>query len=364
MKTFKSLFLKIFVFTFLFLSGLNGAKAQTVDCAGTIRAWQIDVSLREYMATHTCRCPYPDRQPVCQSNSEPADNNPQTGVSNNPNVPKPPIVDPAVEQAKRNEIFKREKEELLKLLKRGTATNIGNQTNVNTNQTALPVKPGNAQNTNPPIANVPNNAAAAALRELTAKKIKELNCSAFWGLKAAKLALAANFEISSELETELESARLLGELSASAAGGKSVAGCPEVEIKIPDIPPPLDSNPQIQFYTRTAEELQFLLSDISITKRDLSFAYVQIESAKEDMGVNRDQKNVLDKKPNTPKNRAEKNKLDTEYDDLVKLARDYEAESLELQKTANEQKQKVAAIETTFETVSKQPERAKEFLKP
>ena len=61
--------------------------AQTVDCEGTIRAWSYDVSMRSYMATHTCSCPNSNRQPVCVSNeqpSQPADDQPTrpTNVDN------------------------------------------------------------------------------------------------------------------------------------------------------------------------------------------------------------------------------------------------------------------------------------------
>jgi coenzyme F420-reducing hydrogenase delta subunit len=52
---------------FLFCITPNEAKAE-VDCNATIRAWQIDISLRDYMATHNCSCPSAHAQPVCTKN--------------------------------------------------------------------------------------------------------------------------------------------------------------------------------------------------------------------------------------------------------------------------------------------------------
>ena len=50
----------------------GGAAAQTIDCEGTIRAWSYDVSMRSYMASHTCSCPSSTSRPVCVSNDEPS----------------------------------------------------------------------------------------------------------------------------------------------------------------------------------------------------------------------------------------------------------------------------------------------------
>ena len=40
------------------------AQSPTVECQGTLRAWNADVSLRGYMKTHTCRCVASNRAPV------------------------------------------------------------------------------------------------------------------------------------------------------------------------------------------------------------------------------------------------------------------------------------------------------------
>jgi len=44
----------------------------SIDCEGTIRAWSYDVSMRSYMATHTCSCPSSNSRPVCVSKDEPS----------------------------------------------------------------------------------------------------------------------------------------------------------------------------------------------------------------------------------------------------------------------------------------------------
>jgi hypothetical protein len=357
MKTLKSEYSKIFVFTALILTGFSGAQAQTVDCAGTIRAWQIDVSLREFMATHTCTCPSPNRPPVCVSNSEPAAD---PNVPGNPNLPPPVnVIDPAVEQAKREALFQAENEKLKKLLKRGISND---PVAVSPNQPTLPLKPGNTQNTgaNPP--GIQNAAAIAALREATVKRLKELNCSAFWGLKAAKLVLAAGDEVTANLDDDFAQARLFGEFSEGAEQGKSISGCPEVKISLPDVPPSLASNPQILLYDRIVKDVQYLLPDIIATKQDLSSVTSRRKYLEETIAAYREEKAELVRKPDTPQNRAEKKKLDAEQDELVELARQAQTEAEALRKTANEQKEKISAYQNIFDTVAKEPARAGEFL--
>ena len=48
------------------------AVSPTPDCEGTIRAWQADVSLKQYMSTHKCYCPSPNVAPVCTPKSTPS----------------------------------------------------------------------------------------------------------------------------------------------------------------------------------------------------------------------------------------------------------------------------------------------------
>lgn len=36
-----------------------------IDCEGTLDAWKIDLSLKDYMRTHDCTCPNPNASPVC-----------------------------------------------------------------------------------------------------------------------------------------------------------------------------------------------------------------------------------------------------------------------------------------------------------
>lgn len=45
------------------------ALSPTPDCQGTLRAWKMDVSLKQYMRTHSCYCPSRNSRPVCTSKS-------------------------------------------------------------------------------------------------------------------------------------------------------------------------------------------------------------------------------------------------------------------------------------------------------
>ncbi len=72
MKVGKRVIEYLLIMIFLGVAFGRLASAQTVDCEGTIRAWTYDVSLRSYMATHTCSCPSATSRPVCVSNEQPA----------------------------------------------------------------------------------------------------------------------------------------------------------------------------------------------------------------------------------------------------------------------------------------------------
>ncbi|HRH42088.1 MAG TPA: hypothetical protein PKY82_10620 [Pyrinomonadaceae bacterium] len=316
----------------LFLLFAVKASAQTVDCRRTIRAWELDVSLREFMRTHTCSCPQSDQKPVCVPN-----NQPDVSPNPTPNPPNVTNVNTAEEQANREAAWNIRKQELLKILKKpddsGQTVNLPPQTDIYT-----------------------------ALREKTAKRIKELNCSAYWGLRAARIALDAKDEITANLDSDFEQARLFGEYSEGAEQGKSLAGCPETKISVPDIPLPLEQNPQIQLFDSMIKDVWSMLPEIISTKTRTKDVKDWRNEIEDNITRNRQEKENLNRKPDTPNNRDEKKKKDTEYDDLVKEALAAEAEAKKLQNKSNIYNEKVSAYQTIYDTVSKEPNRAKEFL--
>jgi hypothetical protein len=333
--------MKRFVYLLILFSFLMvGVNAQTVDCKGTIRSWELatgDKQLQEYLRTHRCSCPIANQKPVC----EPINNEPEPTSTPTPN----PVstVNPAEEQAKREAAWNARKAELLKLLKKAG--------DIETPQLPQPT-PTPSQ----PVVNY------APLREQTAKRIKELNCSAFWGLAAATRAVIAKYEISSELNDDLELARTFAEMSEGAEQGKSLEGCPTVSINVPDIPPPIEENPQIRLFDSMSKDLLSMIPDIISTKKEERNVKDWQDEVKGDITRNRKEKAVLDRKPNTPKNRTEKQKKEDEFDALIKEALAAESEAKNLQGKVNDYKEKLSNYQNAYDTVTKEPNRAKEFL--
>lgn len=318
-----------------------GVNAQTVDCKGTIRAWELatgDKQLQEYLRTHRCSCPDERKMPVCE---------PINQSNNNPDpipIPKPqPTPNPAEEQAKREAAWNTRRAELLKLLKKA-------------GDIETPQPPQPTSTPSKPVVDY------APLRNQTEKLIKELNCSAFWGLEAAKTAVNAKVEITSKLDDDLETARSLAEMSEGAEQGKSISGCPTVSINVPDIPPPIEQNPQIRLFNTMSNDLQAMIPEIITTKTQQKDVKDWQDEVKGDITRNRKEKAVLDRKPNTPKNRVEKQKKEDEFDALIKEALAAESEAKNSQEKINGFKEKVSGYQNIYDAVTKDPSRAKEFL--
>ena len=324
----------------LILLGLStiSLKAQEVDCEGTIRAWQADVSLREYMRTHNCSCPNPKQKPVCKEISiEPE---PTT-------TPRPrPTANPAEEQAKRDAAWNTRKAELLKLLKKA-------------DDLELPPTP-----TPSPTPFKPDPAVYAELRVKTNQRIKELNCSAYFGLEAAKTAINANIEIRKNLDDDLEMARSLAEMSVGVEKGetKALETCPEVQGVVPEIPPPVEQNPQIRLFDSMFKDLQSLIPEIIEAQTAARDFKDWREEVKNDMTRNRKEKAALDPRPKTLKTKAEKQKKEDEFDALLREALAAEAEAKKVDERLNGYREKVSAYQNVYDTVTKEPNRAKEFL--
>jgi len=324
------------------LSGTIAVHAQGVDCQGTIDAWKADASMREYAAT--CSCPAADRMPVCRANSgggnpgsQPATNpgRPGTGGTITTSSSADDAARAETERKQREEEFKSRQEKLkisLKTGNSGTSQNLG-------------LKPS-----------------FGVEREQTVKRIKELNCSAFWGIEALNEALKIRNDVTRNLEDEYTLTRQYAGFSAAAKGGKSVQGCPEVKISVPDVPPPLASNPQIILYDQLIEQEQELLTNVIDTNRTIRVTAKRITEAEQETKSKVEELVRMSHKPNTAKNRAEKRKAEAELTELMEIALQAQREANELKETADEQRNKVAELQTTFDIVSKDPDQAKNFL--
>jgi hypothetical protein len=154
-------------------------------------------------------------------------------------------------------------------------------------------------------------------RDQTVKRIKELNCSAFWAVEALKA--VRSFGLMSgevKLEDEYTQMRQYAEFSAQAKDGKSVEGCPEIPINVPDVPPPLDSNPQIQFYEQLIVEAQNLAPQMIDTNRKMLETGTRLKETESAKKSEARKLGRIKLKPNTPANRDDKKKTISKIDDL------------------------------------------------
>jgi hypothetical protein len=259
----------------------------------------------------------------------------------------------------RQEAFDRAQNELRMGLKGGTSTGVPG---LKTGTTALPLKgSGNSQS-------IGLKKYDAAAKEKTIKAIKELNCSAYWGLNSAKAALDGKNEVTKKLDDKYTLARKYGEYSAMAKDGKSVSGCPEVKISVPDVPPPVEANPQIQLYKHIIQQTEILVPDIIETQQKIEDTKQRLKNTKKDIADKRQEIEQFDKKLRTTKKEEEKDTLkknkeeiDRERDALVKQALELDQEATQLNTKADKQGKTVVDLQKIYDDVRANPERAKEL---
>jgi hypothetical protein len=260
-----------------------------------------------------------------------------------------------VDEEKQQEAFLKQREELLRSLKRATPQSPAAQ--------GPAVETGALQLKR----NIPSRSSAPAQppsgdRERTAKIIKELNCSAYYGLAAASAALNG--------DSGKETARKFGEYSAMAKDGKTVSGCPKVSIHIPEVPYAIESNPQLKIYNHIISQAELLVPKIIDTRNKSESTRSRLESAKNDIGVKQEKIRQLDKRIIIATKQEDKisfneKKEDTEeeLDELTKQALALERQADQLKKQADEQKSKVRDLQGMYDAVTENPSRAEELLK-
>jgi hypothetical protein len=260
-------------------------------------------------------------------------------------------------QAQEQEAFTSNHENLMIGLKGGTAKGTPA---LKTSTTALPLKNS-------------SNFQAIGLKtydvkEKTIKAIKELNCSAYWGLQSAR-ALQGKDEVTKNLEDKYTLARRYGEYSALAKDGQSLSGCPEVKIiSIPDASPPVEENPQVQVYHSIIQKIEILVPKIIETQKEIEKTKQSLEDHKKASNENRKETEQLVSKMITTKDEMEKEKMiakyeenNKEYDELKRAAEELEKEADQLNTEASKQGETVADAQKIYDDVQANPERAKEL---
>jgi len=210
--------------------------------------------------------------------------------------------------------------------------------------------------------------AIGALKKGTIKAIKDLNCSAYWSLQSAGAALAAKDEVTKELDDEWASARKYGQFSDEAMEGKSPSGCPEVKISVPDVPPPVEANPQVRLYNYIITETKKLVPAIIETQQEIKDVNQRIEKTNKELADTRIKSGQLDEKLETTKSEkekvvliAEKKETDIKGDVLADLAGELLEEAADLNKKADQQIEREADLQNLYDDLRANPERAQEL---
>jgi septal ring factor EnvC (AmiA/AmiB activator) len=164
-------------------------------------------------------------------------------------------------------------------------------------------------------------------------------------------------------------ARKYGQYSAMAEGGKSVSGCPEVPIYVPDVTPSVEANPQIQIYNYIIQQTRTLVPEIIETQKEIKKTKQNLKEIKKDIAANRKETEQIVSKMIITKNEVEKDILkvkykenNKEYDDLEEKAQEALKEAGDLNMKVDKQHEKVANLQEVDAAARANPERAKDFL--
>ncbi|RJR15135.1 MAG: hypothetical protein C4581_12910 [Nitrospiraceae bacterium] len=195
------------------------------------------------------------------------------------------------------------------------------------------------------------------LKERTMKMIKELNCGAHWALNA----------LDASLTGDALNARRYGEYSAQAKGGNTASGCPEVRLFVPEVPPPVEVNPQLRTYNYIMQQAEILVPAVIDTQKKIQDTKSRIEKTAKEIVVRKDEIKHLDKIIDNPKIKKEsqikKAEAEKELDELEKLARELQKGAEQLNRDADEQKKKRDDLKRMHEFVKENPQRADELYK-
>lgn len=264
---------------------------------------------------------------------------------------------------KRQEAFDRENNKLLMGLKGGTATGVPG---LKTGTTSLPLKgSGNAQS-------IGLKTYDTTVKEKTIKALKQLHGSVYWGLKAVNAALDARDEVTGagNLDDKWALARRYAENSAQARSGSFVSGSPEFKVSIPDVPPPVEANPQIQLYNYISQQTKKLVPDIIETQKAIEKTKQYSKDIEKKKHENRDEIEPIASKiitTNDPKEKAELvatyEEKNREYDELTTQTEELEQEAKGLKRQISYERETYAALQKSNDAAQANPDSAQELLK-
>lgn len=325
---------KVLIVLAIILSIAGSVTGQTgkIDCEATRRAWAADTSLPARYKN--CTCERSDALPVCPGD----DSDTPTTPTPNTTVNRPARqFDLAYENRVRAEAelrageqrFVATKSKLLQLLK--------------------PLDTMSVVRDDP-------------YRERSAERLRQLNCSASWAIKALRAAQVAGSAIGTRPDDALDQAAAMMNKAFGGAGGEPLSGCDEVKVFVPEIAPVIETDPQFIFYQRVVSESGKILEKVVETKREAQRIAIREDTNKTETEKNLREIARLKKLPPKAATRQEIQKIESENADLANRAAELQRQAAELAAASAEQQKRIDELDRRFQAVTADGSKAAEFL--
>jgi len=197
--------------------------------------------------------------------------------------------------------------------------------------------------------------------------VRELSCTAEYSLEASNAALAGDFERAREsagcifdyFEAYFAPAIKLSKCSHACNASQTV------KVYIPDVPSPVEDNPQAKVYNYIRERSNKLLPEVIYNQNKLKETEDRITKLEEQRSKIKEQKEVVEKqqaKVNEPELREqlekEKTKFDQDDASLLIEAERLNKEALEMQKKADTYKDEIFKLNRYLVDNMENPERS------
>jgi len=197
--------------------------------------------------------------------------------------------------------------------------------------------------------------------------VRELSCTAEYSLEASNAALAGDFERARE-----SAGCIFDYFGAYFAPAIKLSKCSHacnasqtVKVYIPDVPPPVEDNPQAKVYNYIRERSNKLLPEVIYNQNKLKETEDRITKLEEQRSKIKEQKEVVEKqqaKVNEPELREqlekEKTKFDQDDASLLIEAERLNKEALEMQKKADTYKDEIFKLNRYLVDNMENPERS------
>ncbi len=323
---------RISIVAVFILSIIGSAFAQTgkIDCESTRRAWAADTSLPARYKN--CTCERSDALPVCAGDDS------EQVTTQNTNVNRPARqFDLAAENRIRAEADRRADEQRFVAAKSKLL------------QMLKPFDYASVVGDDPYRANF-------------ATRLRQLNCSASWALKALRAAQGAGSTLNTKPDDALDQASAMLNMAFGGAGGEPLSGCAEVRIFVPENPTIVEADPQFKFYRRVVSDAGKLVKEVAEAKRTTVKIVSERNANKTETDNNLREIARLKRLPRNTTNRQEIQKIESANSDLARRAAELQRQADELAAASVDQRKRIDELERKFEAVTADGSRAGEFL--